>query len=389
LSVPSPILWFAICALCLLVAAGIARASGFYRGQLAAAGGRFEMIDGLRGFLALGVFGEHAASMHGLYASGAWGADVPPFYLRASSAGVALFFMITAFLFWLRVLRAGDSFDSRAFFASRLRRLTPMYLASVLMVLAVVAVASGFFLRVEPAVLLRELRPWLSFGFLTVGELNGVRDAHAINAVYWTLGYEWAFYLALPLLALAARGRWAVLPVAAVLCFGMLAPVVFNFLFGALAAVVVHRRYFQERISFKIWLAPLPLAALAAYFFAAGQHPLVQAALLFVFFLFVVHGYSVLGLLRSRPAKVLGMASYSIYLTHCIVLYAAVHAIDRTVPVVGLSALQYWLLTALAAAATVALSMLTYRYVEFPFIHPQAASSTHRRNSWIRRPISG
>src|ERR687898_120425 len=95
-----------------------------------------------------------------------------PFYGSAAHGGVALFFMITGFLFWLRVLRTGDAFDTRAFFVSRLRRLTPMYLMSVLMALAVVAAASGFVLRDGPAGLARDLRPWLSFGFMRTGELN-------------------------------------------------------------------------------------------------------------------------------------------------------------------------------------------------------------------------
>lgn len=389
MSLSNPGALFAICALCLLVAAGIGRRSGFYREQLAAQGGRFETIDGLRGFLALGVFGEHAMSMHSLLATGVWGAQVPPFFLRASSAGVALFFMITGFLFWLRVLRSGASFDARAFFASRIRRLTPMYAFSVLMALAVAAAASGFALREAPADLLRELRPWLSFGFLATGPLNGVQDAHAINAVYWTLGFEWAFYLALPLLALFAGGPWVALPVAAVLFFGEREPVVFNFLFGALAALVVHRRMLDKEMFLKIWFAPLPLAALAAYFAAAGQHGLLQSALLFVFFIFVLHGYSVLGLLRSRPAKVLGMASYSIYLTHCIVLYVVMHAAERMAPIASFSGTQYWLLASLAAVGTVVLSSFTYRHIEFPFIHPQADSIRNRRDSWTRRLISG
>src|SRR5436190_1987630 len=144
----SPLPWFAVCALCLLLAAGIGRSSGFYAEQLAAASGRFETIDGLRGFLALGVFGGHVVNMYILRTAGTWGsADVPPFYPRAAMAGVALFFMITAFLFWLRVLRSGAAFDVRAFLASRLRRLTPMYLASVLIALGGVASASGFVLR--------------------------------------------------------------------------------------------------------------------------------------------------------------------------------------------------------------------------------------------------
>jgi peptidoglycan/LPS O-acetylase OafA/YrhL len=378
-----------VCALCLLVAAGIARASGFYREQLAAEGGRFESIDGLRGFLALGVFGEHAMSMHGLYAWGAWGAKVPVFFLRASAAGVSLFFMITGFLFWLRVLRSGAAFETRAFFASRLRRLTPMYLFSVLMVLAVVASASGFALREAPADLARELRPWLSFGFLATGPLNGVQDAHAINAVYWTLGFEWAFYLALPLLALFAAGPWAALPAGVVLLFGGVQPVVFNFLFGAIAALVVQRGMLDAKRLSKAWLAPLPLAALAAYLAAPPRHGLLPSALLFVFFVVVVHGYSVFGLLCSRAAKVLGMASYSIYLTHCIVLYAVMRAADRLMPIASFGEGQYWLLASLAAVGTVVLSTFTYRHVEFPFIRPQQDPDTHRRDSWTRRLISG
>jgi peptidoglycan/LPS O-acetylase OafA/YrhL len=380
----------AICALCLLAAAVIGGRNGFYRGQLAAEGGRFESIDGLRGFLALGVFGEHAMSMHGLLTSGTWAAGVAPFFLQASRAGVAMFFMITAFLFSLRVLRSGDSFGARAFFISRIRRLTPMYAFSVLMALAVVFSASGLALRVPLPELLRELRPWLSFGFMTTGPLNGVADAHAINAVYWTLAYEWMFYLALPLLALFARGPWSALPLLAVLYFGAEASMVYNFLFGALAALFVHRRVLEPRLFLKSWLVPLPLAALAAYFaLAAGEHRLAESALLFVFFLFVVHGYDALGLLHTRPAKLLGMVSYSLYLTHCIVLYVVMHAADRMVAIASLSAVQYWLLAALAALGAVAVSCLTYRYVEFPFIHPQPQSNTNRRDSWTRRLISG
>lgn len=381
--------WIAICALCLALAAGIARSSGFYRARLVQPGGRFDTVDGLRGFLALAVFGEHAASMQGLMTTGVWGEGVAPFYTSASKAGVSLFFMITAFLFWLRVLRSGASFDTRGFFLSRLRRLTPMYAFSVLMALAVVAAASGFSLRVEPAALLRELRPWLSFGFMTTGELNGVRDAHAINAVYWTLAYEWLFYLALPLAALFARGAWVLVPVAVLLVFGGVAPIVFSFLFGAAAATLVHRRVLQERAFSRPWLAPLPLLALVAWFFAAGLHSLLQLGLLFVFFVSVVHGYSVLGLLHTRAAKLLGMTSYSIYLIHCIVLYVVTHAVDRVAPVAGMSPLQYWLVAACAASVTVALSSLTYRQVELPFINPPTAPQGDRSKSWIQRPISG
>jgi peptidoglycan/LPS O-acetylase OafA/YrhL len=224
---------------------------------------------------------------------------------------------------------------------------------------------------------------------MTTGPLNGVQDAHAINAVYWTLAYEWLFYLALPLLALLARGPWSALPLVAVLYFGAEASMVYNFLFGALAALFVQRRLLEPRLFLKGWLAPLPLVALGAYFAVAGERRLLESALLFVFFLFVVHGYSLFGLLHTRPAKLLGMVSYSLYLTHCIVLYAAMHAADRMVAVGSLHATQYWLLAALAALGAVLLSCLTYRYVEFPFIHPQAQPNPNRRHSWTQGLISG
>jgi peptidoglycan/LPS O-acetylase OafA/YrhL len=286
---------------------------------------------------------------------------------------VSLFFAITGFLFWLRVLRDGPRFDARGFFASRLRRLVPMYAVSVAMALAVVLVASGFALHEPALTLLKQLRPWLSFGFMTTGETNGVRDAHAINAVYWTLAYEWMFYLALPLLALLARGRWSLLLIAAALLFGAQSPVVFNFLSGALAAVLVQRRALGALLG-SAWLAPLPLAALAACF-VPGLPAAALAAPLFVVFIFVVHGYSFFGLLRSRAAKVLGAVSYSLYLTHCIVLFVVVRCAHQVVPIGALEPLQYWLLAWLAAAATVLLSAYTFRHVEYPFIHQKGATA--------------
>lgn len=374
MSFANPLWWFAVCALCLAIGAVVARSSAFYRERLAEAGAsRFEMIDGLRGFLALGVFGAHAVNMYTLHASGEWVSGMAPFYGTAARAGVAVFFMITGFLFWLRVLRSGDAFNTRAFFVSRLRRLTPMYLMSVLMVLAVVAAASGFVLRDGPAGLARDLRPWLSFGFMRTGELNGLGDARYINAVYWTLAYEWTFYVALPFLALFARSlRGGIALGAAVLIFGTQSPIVFNFLFGAAAAWLVHRGVLRGRLESR-WLAVVPLASLVLYFRFPGVHGLVQALLLFCFFIFVVHGFSLFGLLRTRAAQFLGMVSYSLYLVHCIALYVTVRAVDAATPVATLEPAQYWLVAALAAAGAVAVSALTYRYVEHPFIHPQPA----------------
>src|SRR4051812_248147 len=203
MSISNPLAWFAVCALCLALGSLLARQSPFFRERLAEnAAGRYETIDGLRGFLALGVLGDHAIAMYHYHVEGLWLDE--GFYQAAGYAGVSLFFAITGYLFWLRVLRG--SLDTRAFFLSRLRRLVPMYAASVLAVLLVALSVTGPFLNESPVALLKDIRAWASFGFERSGPINGFADAHHINAVYWTLAYEWAFYIALPFLALFARG---------------------------------------------------------------------------------------------------------------------------------------------------------------------------------------
>ena len=382
MSLSNPLPWFAICGLCLAIGWALARTSSFYREQLDAPGAsRFECVDGLRGFLALGVLAAHAVNMYMLHTDGRWGTGVAPFHNLAANGGVALFFMITGFLFWLRVLRAGKGFDTRAFLLSRVRRLTPMYAMSVLMVLAVVAAASGFTLQVSPVTLARELRPWLSFGFMDTGSINGMREAEYINAVYWTLAYEWTFYLALPLLALFARGRAAALLVLVVLLFGTQKPIVFNFVFGALAAWILHRGLLTRRLGSPgaaHWSNLIALASLGAYLAQGDDTGVSHSLALFGFFICVVHGTSLFGLLRTGAAKVLGTISYSIYLTHCIALFVTVHAVDRLVPIRTMDGHDYWLLVALAAAGSVLLSAFTYRYVESPFLKPQAARQPRR-----------
>jgi peptidoglycan/LPS O-acetylase OafA/YrhL len=360
--------FFAINFLCFVRAGFLVRRSRFYS-QLSseATAGRVSMIDGLRGWLALAVFFTHAASMYSWFAHGRWGGTQAGFFGMTGEVGVSLFFMITGFLFWGRVLRSGGRLNVEALYTSRLRRIVPMYLVSVAMSLTVVAALSEFTLQTSPISLIRELRAWLSFGYLYAGDINGVKDAHYINAVYWTLAYEWSFYIALPLLAVLARGwrSYALFPVAFIYCLQV--PVTLNFMAGAFVAILSHKNLINGRLK-ALTLAPLPLASLAAVFMFPGAFALAPVALLFVFFLFVVAGNSLFGLLASRPAKLLGTISYSIYLTHCVVIYAVVFVVNAYLPIGSMPLDQYWIVVAAAAAICVLISASTYRYVEHPFI---------------------
>jgi len=373
LNFASPLPSLAIFVECLALGWVVVAVSPFFRLRLAEAGnGRFEGVDGLRGFLALGVFLSHVVAFYFYYTKGGWNGMLGVAWGETGQTGVSLFFMITGFLFWGRVLRSRGNLDAAALYRSRIRRIVPMYIVSVLMVLAVVGVMSGFSLHSSPMELIRELRGWFSFGFMDSGDINGLKDAHIINPVYWTLAFEWVFYLALPFLALFARGPASIFLFLIALAFCMRIPVTLNFLFGALAALAVERNILEQRLR-PMWMTPVPLAALMAAL--SLDFSLSHSALLFVFFIFVVSGNSLFGLLESSPAKLLGTISYSIYLVHAIVLFVVLRLAENHFGIGTLDAIEYWSLAGLAAALTVLISAFTYKYVEFPMIQRSAAVS--------------
>ncbi len=371
--------YVAINLVCFAAAWPIARGNRFYRANLSALSeGRYQMLDGLRGWLAIGVFASHVADSYFYYTQGEYGSPTAPFLTMTGDIGVSLFFMITGFLFWGRVFRSAGAFDVRAFYTSRVRRIVPMYLVSVLMVLAVVAGLSGFSLRVDALNLARELRPWFSFGFIRPGDVNGVKDAYTINAAYWTLAYEWLFYMALPLLALFSRGTRSVLLLCVAFFFSSRNPVTLNFIFGALAAVSVDKKIFGPQMA-RPWMTPIPLFALASVFLFPDAFALGAATLLFLFFLFVIHGNSLFGVLSTRSAHFLGTISYSLYLIHSIVLFSVLRIANHYYPIIAMDPRQYLAFAALAAALSVLVSAATYRYVEHPFLSPKGLSLVKNR----------
>ena len=109
--------FLAINFLCFLLAWILVRSSRFYN-QLSSetSAERVSMIDGLRGWLALGVFFTHAYSMHAWFVQGQWGGAQAGFFGMTGEIGVALFFMITGFLFWGRVLRAETGLNVEALY---------------------------------------------------------------------------------------------------------------------------------------------------------------------------------------------------------------------------------------------------------------------------------
>ncbi|QBE62289.1 acyltransferase family protein [Pseudoduganella lutea] len=349
------------------------------------AAGRCETIDGLRGFLAFAVFLHHAAITERFLAHGTWTAPRSHLFVNFGQASVALFFMITGFLFYGALVRhRGGSLDWLRLFCSRILRLTPLYLFAMALMFVIVAVQTGWTWRQPPAEVLAGAGQWLGFTAFGTPDLNGLARTYVITAgVTWSLPYEWAFYLCLPLLALVQRVRvplaWLAGSAAVAAAIGPDAlrwPHTHYIAAFAGGIVAVHvaalpaMRAFAARPAASVLL--LVAGAWAYAGFPSAWQP-ASLALLGVVFTLVAAGCDLFGVLRAKTARVFGEYAYSIYLLHGIALYVAFTLVPGAGQAAQLSPAAYWCAVAALAPLLVIACSLTFRYVEAPMMGRTAA----------------
>jgi peptidoglycan/LPS O-acetylase OafA/YrhL len=372
LSLTSPHWGVALTAVCFALAYGAARLIPFYGREAARLmTSRIGRLDGLRGFLAFGVVVTHMLSFHGWYAYHHW--DWPPskLYTFCGDAAVALFFMITGFLFWKRAIDGGGKMGWRALYVSRLRRLAPLYIFSVGILFIYVGMRTDWTLRVDLPQLLLDAGSWLGLGIFGRPDLNGMKDTWVTNTAIWTLRHEWLFYISLPIIASFARLKLFAIIALAILAIGVLIPgagVAKNFVFGMAAAHIITRwpriPFLATRQAALLSLAGFVLIAVRGFQYFG----ITEAVLLFPFFVCVVYGNSFFGLLSNLGARTMGLISYSIYLMHCLLLDGVLYALDDRVNIAQLAAWQYWVLMFALGLVLVVIALCTFRWIEYPFL---------------------
>lgn len=340
-------------------------------------GARHISLDGLRGFLALAVVMHHTSITYGYIQTGIWQLPPSPFYSLLGQVGVAVFFMITAYLFWGRLLDEGSPINWVALYCNRFFRITPLYLVAVAFMFSVVAYRTDFRLNVPVTQLVQQLFQWILPSIIkTPPDINSYASPGLILAgVTWTIYYEWLFYLSLPLLAVAARSRSpaAFLPILAFLLIHsqyifLSTERYFIALFacGMIAASMVRRRpkMLGDDNMKSIACVILLFAVFFLYNTAYEWGPIL---LLGILFLLICSGSTLFGLLKSRSAQRLGNISYSIYL-----LQGPVLVVLFSQKTLGKYALQspehYWLVALLVPLTLVCISTVTYRFIEKPGI---------------------
>jgi exopolysaccharide production protein ExoZ len=320
----------------------------------------FLSIQYLRGLAALGVLLYHAS----LRAGGAFG---------AGAAGVDVFFVISGFIMWtVSARRAAGPVD---FLLRRAGRIAPLYWTVTLLVVGLDLLRPSLFpnMRLDP--------PHVILSLLFLPHRDPMGDIAPVIVPGWTLNYECFFYIvfALTLILPAGRRAWTLTAALGGLCLlGLFLPrgrwaavdtycdpLVLEFVAGAwLAKAAAGGRLGSSAAALAAIGAGVVILAVVA---VTGADVRGWARLLYwglPALLLVWGALSLEGAGRTpvlAPLKLLGDASYSIYLAHGLALSLAFKLI------VGLG-LPFAAQLAVAAPFGVLAGLACYQLVERPLL---------------------
>ncbi len=348
-------------------------------------------LDGLRGLAAFSVFLHHSAIWYDYTHSGIWTGPPSHFYNNLGQGGVAVFFMLTGLLFWDK-LRADPHQDWLRLFVSRFLRIAPLYALSMVVVLVLawrVAAVPGFHPGGDAL--------WHVATFAPTPDLFGVPETFMFNAgVAWTLHYEWMFYFALPLLALALEllrgGRVGIGALAGAALgyalarwltgYGYDLHLLLYFVYGAIGREVACLAVARP---LRTLLAAWPGSVLVVAALVLGVHrdhsayTVVPSLFYALAFIPLAAGNTLFGVLKTPALRKLGEISYSVYLLQGFVLYATFESAT-----LADSLLEHWLAAAVAAPALIVLAQASYAWVERPAMRSVARVVAWLRAAWRR-----
>ena len=322
---------------------------------------KLETLDGLRGFAALLVVVFHYRLTCGRVAEPTWFArGLLPF--RFGFSGVNLFLVLSGFCLTLSLARrrAADASPTfRAFLLDRWRRIAPPFYAAMVVYLAAAPALQRLGVPATGGTSQPVRQVWTHLAFL-----HGLfpETICGVNDPFWSLSLEFQFYATLPLLfAMGLKfGPWRVLAVVAVLSLVWRAWILGrtpNRFYAVNGFLLARWGEFALGGSIASWYARpsrrgpgvAPLGGSALLLLAIGSwlsyrdrvlwsdyaYGLGYGALLTSVLLSAERGGRLGALFAWRPLAWTGSVSYSLYLTHSLVLALALAACRAAVPAPG------------------------------------------------------
>jgi len=345
---------------------------------LKASNNRYESLDGLRGFLAISVFIHHISIWYVYLQTGNWVEPDSNLFNHLGQSSVALFFMISSFLFISKLLNyKGVDYPWKSFYIGRFFRIVPLYLLSFTLVLLIVGILSNWTLQVSFYYFLKNLIRWSGLGILGQPDLNGIKGTATINSfVNWSLLYEWLLYFSLPLLSIfIIKSKPKIYYLAFSILFIIFAWQYRNLelqhvlsLFGGAMAAFIYK-YHSMKINFNHFLFSIAIIGclvVVVQFRNSGE--LISKSFLVMAFILIALGNDLFGFLKNNPLKLMGEISYSTYLLHGILIFISIHFVYGLEATQTLSESTFcWLMLALTPVL-IGVSFLTYLFIEKPFI---------------------
>jgi len=339
----------------------------------------FKVITGIRSILALSVFIQHSVIFYFFYQNRHW--DVPPstFYTLIGQIAVAIFFSVTGFLFWNKAIENNGIVSFRNLIISRIKRIAPTYIIASLLILIISLLVAKFTLNVSRIQFTKEILILLfGMGFLPTPSLNNVEVGTIGTGVFWTLAYEWKFYLALPFLAALFLKNKKFTKYFFIICAIYISfravknlhmmPKVLLFFPGIVAAQLLNSPQYINKfklLTFSPYLCILSL--LAIFVFTSTAYSFTSLFFLIIFFSSLVllpKKHLLYKLITSRPSLLLGSISYSTYLLHMITLYVALFFLNSYKPILNMTHFFYWLIISCVLLILILASLINYRYIE-------------------------
>lgn len=315
--------------------------------------------------------------------------------------GVTLFFFISGFLITQLLtteLRREGRIDLKNFYIRRALRLMPALVLSIVVGGLVYWWAGGRVTSEEVLASLFYVANYFQI-YVRFGSAGDSGTAMHPFGLYWSLAVEEQYYLFFPIVV-ALIGRWRRAAFPAAVCITLVAVLLWrivlqlngapevriyagtdtrldSILYGALAAVILQSRWRQRFIELcATWPVLLASAiALVACFLVRDEFfrqtfrysiQGIALAPIFVALCYPRRVGALQHLLESRPFRLMGLWSYSLYLFHATAIVVAEHVtgIDYTA---GPGALTFaWY--AIALSLTAVFSLGSYYGVEKPFM---------------------
>ncbi len=341
---------------------------------------KYTSIDGLRGYLAFFVFLHHSSVYCFFLPTWNWAAPPSNLFTHFGQTSVSLFFMVTGFLFFSKLIEAREKkIDWLHFFVSRFLRLYPLYIFVLVAVFFIAFTMTDLKLFEPLSNVMTEAKHWLLFAMYDNPNINTYVETNGIMAsVIWSIKYEWLFYFSLPALGLIFFKQRPSIVTLLLSCF-----IVFSFFYftyikvfhfysfmGGLAAAILAKNDMFLKLAQHFLSSIIIIACLflAVYFFDTAYliTPLILTSIAFIL---IAGGNTIFGILSINVSRQIGQLSYSIYLLHTTLLFILYRMIIGIDAAGKYSVEKFWAINMGLAAVLILLSFATYYFIELPSIN--------------------